>query len=122
MFNSVNNPFGKKIESALSAGQDKKQREQQKKEEEEKHYLEEDESDEVKIGGRPILTEDDVLYLVKEYINKLISENIENEKITSKLNKFMEKFDVKRFMKRNPNMTSSDFYMVMYNETSGLLN
>lgn len=122
MFNSVNNPFNKKIESALSAGQDKKQNNQQKKDEEEKHYLEEDESDEVKIGGRPILTEDDVLYLVKDYINKLIAENAENEKVTSKLNKFLEKFDVKRFMKRNPNMTSSDFYMVMYNETEGLLN
>ena len=29
--------------------------------------------------------------------------------------------DVKKFMKRNPNMTAADFHMVMYNETSGLL-
>ena len=37
------------------------------------------------------------------------------------LDKFLEKFDVKKFMKRNPNMTSPDFHMVMYNETCGLL-
>ena len=28
----------------------------------------------------------------------------------------------KKFMKKNPNMTSPDFYMVMYNETAGLVN
>ena len=28
---------------------------------------------------------------------------------------------VKKFMKRNPKLTSSDFYMVMYNEVAGLL-
>ena len=32
-----------------------------------------------------------------------------------------EKFDVKKFMKKNPNLTSPDFYMVMYNETEGLV-
>ena len=32
-----------------------------------------------------------------------------------------EKFDVQKFMKRNPNMTSADFYMIMYNETEGLV-
>ena len=122
MFNTVNNPFNKRIESALSTGQDKKQRDQQQKEDEEKHYLEEDDSDEVKIGGQPILSEDDIKYLTEEYISKLKSENANNEKILNKLDKFLSKFDVKKFMKQNPNMTRSDFYMVMYNETAGLLN
>ena len=31
------------------------------------------------------------------------------------------KFDVQKFMKKNPSMTSPDFYMVMYNETEGLV-
>ena len=84
--------------------------------------MKEDDSDEVKIGGRPVLTEEDVLYLTKEYIAKLKSEHEGNEKIISKLDKFLSKFDVKKFMKNNPNMTSSDFYMVMYNETQGMLN
>ena len=121
MFNSVNNPFGKRIESALSAGQDKKQHEQQQQENEDKRYLDEDDSDEVKIGGRPVLSEEEVLYLTQEYINKLKTENKENEKVISKLDKFLSKFDVKKFMKNNPNMTSSDFYMVMYNETQGII-
>ena len=33
----------------------------------------------------------------------------------------LENFDVKKFMKKNPNMTSPDFYMVMFNETEGLV-
>ena len=57
MFNSVNNPFGQRIESALSTGQEKRQHQQEQQKEEEKRYLENDEKDEVKIGGLPILTE-----------------------------------------------------------------
>ena len=37
------------------------------------------------------------------------------------IDKYIEKFDVQKFMKRNPNMTSADFYMIMYNETEGLV-
>lgn len=37
-----------------------------------------------------------------------------------KLDKYLGKFDVQKFMKRNPNMTSPDFYMVMFNETEGI--
>lgn len=120
MFNSVNNPFNKRIESALSTGQEKQQNQQQQQKEEEKKYLENDDKDEVKIGGLPILTEDEIKYMVKNYIDKLKSENEGNEKAIQKLNKFMEKFDIKKFMKNNPNMTSADFHMVMYNETSNL--
>lgn len=122
MFNSVNNPFGKRIESALSTGQDKKQNQQNQKDDDEKRYLEDDDSDEVKIENRSILNEDDVLYLVNNYIAKLKSEHEGNDKIISKLDKFLSKFDVKKFMKNNPDMTSSDFYMVIYNETVGLTN
>ena len=120
MFNSVNrNPF-QKIDSALSAGSDSHQQKQQDKQDEEKRYLEEEEQDEVKIGGRPILTEDDIVYLVKDYISKLKTEHSGNEKVLAKLDKFLAKFDVKKFMKNNPDMTASDFHMIMYNETAGL--
>ncbi len=121
MFNSVNNPFGQKIESAISTGQEKRQQRQDQQQEKEKRYLENDDKDEVKIGGLPILTEEDVLALTRNYIGNLKSENEGKEKVIEKLDKFMAKFDVKKFMKRNPNMTAADFHMVMYNETSGLL-
>lgn len=121
MFNSVNNPFGQRIDSAVSTGQEKRQNQQNQQQREEKKYLESDNKDEVKIGGLPILTEDEILSMTRSYIEKLKSENENNEKVLKKLDKFLEKFDVKKFMKRNPNMTSQDFHMVMYNETCGLL-
>lgn len=115
MFNSVNNPFGQRIESAISTGQEKKQHQQEQKKEEKK-YLENDDKDEVQIGGLPVLTEDDILFMTKDYIAKLKAENEGNSKYIEKLDKYLAKFDVKKFMKRNPNMTSSDFHMVMFNE------
>lgn len=121
MFNSVNNPFGQRIESAISTGQEKRQHQQNKQQNEEKKYLENDDKDEVKIGGLPILTEDEILSMTRIYIEKLKSENENNEKVLKKLDKYLEKFDVKKFMKQNPNMTSSDFHMVMFNETCGLV-
>lgn len=120
MFNSVNNPFGQRIESAISTGQGKQQQQEQKNEEEKK-YLENDDKDEVQISELPALSEEEVLYLTKNYIDKLKSENEQNKKVVEKLDKFMSKFDVKKFMKRNPKLTSSDFYMVMFNETAPLL-
>lgn len=122
MFNSVNNPFGQRIESAISTGQDRQQRGQDQQKDEEKRYLENDEKDEVKLGGLPILTEDEILFMTKSYIEKLKSENENNEKVIQKLDKFLAKFDVKKFMKQNPNMTSADFHMIMFNETVDLLN
>ena len=121
MFNSVNNPFGQKIESAISTGQEKRQQRQDQQQEKEKRYLENDDKDEVKIGGLPILTEEEILALTKNYINNLKSENESNEKVIEKLDKFLDKFDVKKFMKQNPNMTNADFYMVMFNETANLI-
>ena len=128
MFNSVNNPFGQRIDSAVSTGQEKRQNQQNQQQREEKKYLESDDKDEVKIGGLPILTEDEILSMTRSYIEKLKSENENNEKVLKKLDKFLEivldKFHniyLKKFMKRNPNMTSPDFHMVMYNETCGLL-
>lgn len=121
MFNSVNNPFGKRIESSTSSDSNKHNQRQNQQQEKEKNYLEQEEPDEVKIGGMPTLTEDDVLYLVKDYINKLKEENAENEKAVKNLDKYLQNFDVKKFMKRNPSMTSPDFYMVMYNETESLI-
>ena len=121
MFNSVNNPFGNRsVSSSTSSDSNgKKQKEQPK--EELKKYLEEDEADEVRIGGLPLLTEDDIIYMTNSYINKLKDENSDNEKVVKKLDKYITNFDVKKFMKKNPNLTSADFYMIMYNETEGLL-
>lgn len=120
MFNNVNNPFTRTVSSSTSSdGHERRQKEDQK--EELKKYIDEDEPDEVKIGGLPILTEDEVLSMTHQYINKLIDEHSENEKTVKKLNNYLDKFDVKKFMKKNPNMTSPDFYMVMFNETEGLI-
>lgn len=121
MFNSVNNPFGQRIESAVSTGQEKRQHQQEQQKEEEKRYLENDEKDEVKIGGLPILTEEEVLAMTRNYISNLKTEHEANPKIVEKLDKFLNKFDVKKFMKQNPNMTSADFHMVMFNETANLI-
>lgn len=120
MFNSISNPFGQKIESAISTGQERKQH-QQERQQEEKKYLEEEDNDEVDISPLPALTEDDIIYLTKNYIEKLKTENANFPKTIEKLDKFLAKFNVKKFMKQNPNMTSSDFYMVMYNEVASLL-
>lgn len=121
MFNSVNNPFGQRIESAVSTGQEKRQHQQEQQKEEEKRYLENDEKDEVKIGGLPILTEEEVLAMTRNYISNLKAEHEANPKIVEKLDKFLNRFDVKKFMKQNPNMTSADFHMVMFNETANLI-
>ena len=122
MFNSVNNPFGQRIESAISTGQDSQRQKQEQQKDDEKRYLENDDKDEVKISTLPILTEDDIIYLTQNYISKLKDENYEKPKVIEKLDKYLAKFDVKKFMKRNPNMTSADFHMIMYNETASLVN
>lgn len=122
MFNYVNgNPFGQRIESAVSTGQENKRQQQNQQPEEERNYLDDEEQDQVSISQRPTLTEEQVLYLTREYIDKLKSEHSSEEKVIQKLDKFMAKFDVKKFMKRNPDMTVSDFNMIMFNETSELL-
>ena len=90
MFNSVNNPFGKRIESAISTGQDKQQRGQEQQQDEEKRYLENDDKDEVQIGQLPVLTEEDILYLTKNYIENLKSQHENNSKIIEKLDKFLD--------------------------------
>ena len=121
MFNSVNNPFGNRAISSSTSSDSNGKRQKEQPKEELKKYLEEEESDEVKIGGLPILTEDDIIYMTKSYINKLKDENSTSEKVVKKLDKYLDNFDVKKFMKKNPNLTSSDFYMIMYNETEGIL-
>jgi hypothetical protein len=121
MFNSINNPFGQRIESAISTGQEKQHQQQNQQQDEEKKYLENDEKDEVKIGGLPILTEEEISQMTQDYIAKLKYENEDKPKVIEKLDKYLSKFNVKKFMKQNPNMTSADFHMVMYNETSGLV-
>lgn len=119
MFNSVNNPFGRKIESSTSSDSNRQHREQQQ-EQKEKKFLEQEEPDEVKIGGRPDLTEDEIKYMVQDYINKIKDEHLNEPKVIEKADKFLAKFDVKKFMKQNPNLTVPDFYMVMYSETEYL--
>ena len=120
MFNSVNNPFSRSVSSSTSSDSNGKRQKEEPKEELKK-YLEEDESDEVKIGGLPLLTEEDIIYMTNSYINKLKEEHSGSEKVVKKLDKYLSNFDVKKFMKKNPNLTSPDFYMIMYNETEGIL-
>lgn len=121
MFNNVNNPFGNRAISSSTSSDSNGRRQKEDPKEELKKYIDEDESDEVLIGGQPILTEDEVLAMTKQYIAKLKNEHENNEKVHKKLDKYLENFDVKKFMKKNPNMTSPDFYMIMYNETEGLV-
>ncbi len=120
MFNSVNNPFNRSVSSSTSSDSNGKRQKQDPKKELKK-YLEEDEPDEVRLGGLPILTQDDVKSMVNSYISKLKEENSCREKVVQKLDKYLQKFDVEKFMKKNPNMTSPDFYMIMYNETEGIV-
>lgn len=122
MFNSVNNPFSQRIESALSTGQDRNQQQNQQEENQEKSYLGSDDKDEVQISELPQLSEDEVIYLTNNYISNLKEEHQDNAKIVEKLDKYLKKFDVKKFMKNNPNMTRADFYMIMFNETSSFIN
>lgn len=121
MFNNVNNPFGNRTISSSTSSDSNGRRQKEDPKEELKKYIDEDEPDEVLIGGQPILTEEEVLAMTRQYIAKLKSEHEGNEKVQKKLDKYLENFDVKKFMKKNPNMTSPDFYMVMFNETEGLV-
>lgn len=121
MFNNVNNPFGNRAVSSSTSSDSNSRRQKEDPKEELKKFIDEDEPDEVKIGGLPLLTEDEVLAMTNTYIANLKNEHENNEKIVKKLDKYLEKFDVKKFMKKNPNMTSPDFYMIMFNETEGLV-
>lgn len=121
MFNNVNNPFGNRAVSSSTSSDSQGRRQKEDPKEELKKYIDEDEPDEVLIGGQPILTEEEVLAMTKSYIANLKNEHEGNEKVIKKLDNYLEKFDVRKFMKKNPNMTSPDFYMVMYNETEGLV-
>jgi len=120
MFNSVNNPFGKRITSSTSSDTNGRQEQRREQPEKEKRLIDEEEQDEVKIGGLPLLTEDDIIYMVKTYISNIKSEHEGDTKIQQKADKWLEKFDVKKFMKKNPTLTSSDFYMVMFIETESI--
>ena len=125
MFNFINNFMrnteNQKIENSSSSDEGKQNKEEQQKKKEKK-FLEQEEADEVKIGGKPELTEEEVYSMAVEYINKLKSNNSDNEKVLKKLDKYIKDFNVKKFMKNNPHMTPPDFYMVMFNETERLLN
>ena len=123
MFNYVSgNPFNQKIESALSAGQENKRQQQQQKKEDERRLLDDDDNDEISISQRSELSEDEILYLLNDYISKRKNEHENEPKVLEKLDKYKSKFDVKKFMKHNPNLTISDFNMIMFNELSGILN
>ena len=124
MFNFINNFFRsseqQSVESSTSSDEGKQQKEQEQKKKEKK-YLEQEEPDEVRIGGRPELTEEEVWSMLREYVNKLKSEHSDNEKVCKKLDKFYESFNMKKFLKNNPHLTYPDFYMVIYNETSSIV-
>ena len=125
MLNFLNNFFKsaeqKNVESSTSSDDGNHQKEREKKKEEPK-YLEREEPDEVRIGGRPELTEEEVWAMTVSYIENLKAKNMDREKVLKKLDKYLENFDVKKFMKNNPHMTHPDFYMVIFNETDRLVN
>ena len=121
MFNNVNNPFGNRAISSSTSSDSNGRRQKEDPKKELKKYIDEEEPDEDLIGGQPILTEDEILSMTRQYIAKLKTEHEDNEKILKKLDKYLDNFDVKKFMKKNPNMTSPDFYMVMFNETENLV-
>ena len=106
MFNNVNNPFGNRAISSSTSSDSNGRRQKEDPKEELKKYIDEDEPDEVLIGGQPILTEEEVLAMTRQYIAKLKSEHEDNEKVQKKLDKYLENFDVKKFMKKNPNIAS----------------
>ena len=120
MFNSVNNPFSRRIESSTSSDTSGRREKGQEQPERERKLLDEEEQDEVRIGGLPLLTEDDVIYMVNQYIGKIKSDHEGDEKVQQKADKWLAKFDVKKFMKRNPTLTSADFYMIMFSETESI--
>ena len=108
------------IEMGASTDSDGQRKEQQQKKQEKK-WLEQVEADEVKIGGRPLLTEAEVQVMAELYIDKLKIANQDRPKVVAKLDKYIEKFNVKKFMKDNPDLTHPDFYMVIFNETDKLV-
>ena len=126
MFNFINNFFRsaeqQNVESSNQSDDGNHQKERDKKKKEETKYLERDESDEVRIGGRPELSEEEILVMTENYINKLKEANADREKVVKKLDKYLENFNVKKFMKNNPHMTHPDFYMVIFNETDSIVN
>lgn len=122
MFNSVNNPFNRRIESSTSSDTNGGQQRQQEQQQQERNLLEEEESDEVRIGGRPILSEEEITYFVKEYIAKIKLEYEGNEKVAQKADKWLARFNVKKFMKSNPDITISDLNMILYSETESIRN
>ena len=68
------------------------------------------------------MTEEEVWAMTVDYVNKLKAANADREKVVAKLDKYLEKFNVKKFMKNNPHMTHPDFYMVIFNETDSIVN
>lgn len=125
MFSFINNFMSKveqqTVEMGASTDSDGHKKDDQQKKEEKK-YLEKEEADEVKIGGRPLLTEDEVQLMAEQYVDRLKVANQDRPKVVAKLDKYIEKFNVKRFMKDNPDLTYPDFYMVIFNETDRLVN
>jgi len=125
MFNFINNFFRaqeqQNVESSTSSDGDEHKKERENKKKEEPKYLEREEPDEVRIGGRPELTEEEIYNMTVNYIENLKEANADREKVVKKLDKYLENFDVKKFIKNNPHMTYPDFYMVMFNETEKLV-
>ena len=124
MFSFINNFLAQveqqAIEMGASTDSDGQRKEQQQKKQEKK-WLEQVEADEVKIGGRPLLTEAEVQVMAELYIDKLKIANQDRPKVVAKLDKYIEKFNVKKFMKDNPDLTHPDFYMDIFNETDKLV-
>ncbi len=122
MLNLSGNPFAQFIETSVHTNGDGKQQKQQHQQQGNEHkYLQDNESDEIKISHTESLSEDEILAITQNYVAKLINENSENEKTVKKLDKYVQNFNVKKFMKNNPNINNSDMRMILFNETSNLI-
>lgn len=62
-----------------------------------------------------------ILSMVEDYIERLKKQN-DYPMVQSRLDSYLSTFDVDKFMKNNPNITTEhDFNSIMYNETSKYL-
>ena len=122
MLNLSGNPFAQFIETSVFQNGDSQHKQRQKQQDKEEHkYLNDDEKDEIKFSISESLTENEIIEITQNYVAKLRSENSTNEKAVKKLDKYIDNFDVKKFMKTNPNINNSDVRMILFNETSNLI-
>lgn len=122
MLNLSGNPFAQFVETSVFANGDSQHKQQQKQQQKKEHsYLKDDDKDEISLSKPGALSEAEILAMTQNYVAKLKSENSANEKALKKLDKYIDNFNVKKFMKNNPDISNSDIRMILFNETSNLI-